>query len=93
MDRALAKREQDRFASAADFAVAMQAVLQGATALPPRRFREQPPAAADRGPGRPRRGGVRGRRAPIRLMRRGPARVRLTARRPSRRRPRSTARP
>jgi serine/threonine-protein kinase len=35
MDRALAKREQDRFVSAADFAVAMQAVLQGAAALPP----------------------------------------------------------
>jgi serine/threonine-protein kinase len=35
MDRALAKREQDRFASAADFALAMQAVLQGAAVLPP----------------------------------------------------------
>jgi serine/threonine protein kinase len=35
MDRALAKREQDRFVSAADFALAMQAVLQGAAVLPP----------------------------------------------------------
>jgi eukaryotic-like serine/threonine-protein kinase len=34
MDRALAKREQDRFVSAADFALAMQAVLQGAAVLP-----------------------------------------------------------
>jgi len=42
MDRALAKREQDRFASAADFAVAMQAVLQGATALPPEAFASSP---------------------------------------------------
>src|SRR5580692_10757924 len=35
MDRALAKRAEDRFASAADFASAMQLVLQGATQLPP----------------------------------------------------------
>jgi serine/threonine protein kinase len=35
MDRALAKRAEDRFASAADFAAAMQYVLQGATQLPP----------------------------------------------------------
>ncbi len=35
MDRALAKRAEDRFASAADFAAAMQLVLQGATQLPP----------------------------------------------------------
>ena len=42
MDRALAKREEDRFASAADFALAMQAVLQGATALPPAAFASSP---------------------------------------------------
>jgi serine/threonine protein kinase len=42
MDRALAKREEDRFASAADFAVAMQAVLRGATALPPEAFASSP---------------------------------------------------
>jgi serine/threonine protein kinase len=35
MDRALAKRPEDRFASAADFAAAMSAVLAGATELPP----------------------------------------------------------
>jgi serine/threonine protein kinase len=35
MERALAKRAEDRFASAADFASAMQLVLQGATQLPP----------------------------------------------------------
>jgi serine/threonine protein kinase len=48
MDRALAKREQDRFASAADFAAAMQAVLQGARALPPEAFASspQPPPSA-----------------------------------------------
>jgi serine/threonine protein kinase len=52
MDRALAKRAEDRFASAADFAVAMQAVLQGAVALPPEAFASSPkpipvvPAAA-----------------------------------------------
>jgi serine/threonine-protein kinase len=34
MDRALAKRPEDRFASAAEFAIAMQAVLQGAVQLP-----------------------------------------------------------
>src|SRR5271166_5267209 len=34
MDRALAKRSEDRFQSAADFGQALQAVLQGATALP-----------------------------------------------------------
>jgi serine/threonine protein kinase len=34
MDRALAKRPEDRFASAADFAESMQAVLQGAVQLP-----------------------------------------------------------
>jgi serine/threonine-protein kinase len=34
MDRALAKRAEDRYASAADFAAAMQHVLQGATQLP-----------------------------------------------------------
>jgi serine/threonine protein kinase len=48
MDRALAKREEDRFASAADFAVAMQAVLRGATALPAEAFASspQPPSMA-----------------------------------------------
>jgi serine/threonine protein kinase len=35
LDRALAKRAEDRFSSAAELAVALQAVLQGATALPP----------------------------------------------------------
>ncbi len=52
MDRALAKREQDRFASAADFAAAMQAVLQGASALPPEAFASSPkppPSAAPHG--------------------------------------------
>jgi len=34
MDRALAKKSEDRFQSAADFGQALQAVLQGATALP-----------------------------------------------------------
>jgi serine/threonine protein kinase len=34
IDRALAKKPEDRFASAADFATAMQAVMQGATQLP-----------------------------------------------------------
>jgi eukaryotic-like serine/threonine-protein kinase len=34
MDRALAKKAEDRYASAADFAQAMQMVLQGATQLP-----------------------------------------------------------
>ena len=42
MDRALAKRAEDRFASAADFAVAMQAVLQGAVELPPEAFASSP---------------------------------------------------
>jgi serine/threonine-protein kinase len=42
MDRALAKKETDRFASAADFAVAMQAVLDGATVLPPAAFASSP---------------------------------------------------
>jgi serine/threonine-protein kinase len=35
IDRALSKKAEDRFASAAEFAAAMQQVLQGATALPP----------------------------------------------------------
>jgi hypothetical protein len=35
MDRALAKRAEDRYSSAAEFASAMQLVLQGATQLPP----------------------------------------------------------
>jgi eukaryotic-like serine/threonine-protein kinase len=35
MDRALAKRPEERFASAEAFAVAMQSLLQGATQLPP----------------------------------------------------------
>jgi len=35
VDRALAKRPEDRFASAADFAAAMQSILQGAEQLPP----------------------------------------------------------
>jgi serine/threonine protein kinase len=42
MDRALAKKDVDRFASAADFAAAMQAVLRGATALPPEAFASSP---------------------------------------------------
>ncbi len=56
MDRALAKRDADRFASAADFAVAMQAVLQGATALPPGAFAsspQPPPIAAPPPPSGP----------------------------------------
>jgi serine/threonine protein kinase len=36
IDRALAKRPEDRFASAADFASAMRQVLEGARELPPR---------------------------------------------------------
>jgi serine/threonine-protein kinase len=35
MDRALAKRDEDRFASAAAFAAALEAVLHGARELPP----------------------------------------------------------
>ena len=35
VERALSKRSEDRFESAADFASAMQCVLQGATELPP----------------------------------------------------------
>jgi serine/threonine-protein kinase len=35
MDRALGKKAEERYASAADFAAAMQLVLQGATQLPP----------------------------------------------------------
>ena len=35
VERALSKRSEDRFQSAADFAAAMQCVLQGATELPP----------------------------------------------------------
>jgi serine/threonine-protein kinase len=34
IDRALAKKPEDRFASAADFAAAMQAILDGRTTLP-----------------------------------------------------------
>jgi eukaryotic-like serine/threonine-protein kinase len=55
MDRALAKRDVDRFGSAADFAVAMQAVLEGATVLPPEAFASSPrspmvePSAAGHG--------------------------------------------
>jgi serine/threonine-protein kinase len=52
MDRALAKKADERFGSAADFAVAMQAVLQGATELPPEAFSSspQPPSARSRRP-------------------------------------------
>jgi serine/threonine protein kinase len=53
MDRALAKREQDRFASAADFAAAMQAVLQGARALPPEAFASSPQPPPTGGPAHP----------------------------------------
>jgi hypothetical protein len=35
MDRALGKKAEERYATAADFAQAMQLVLQGATQLPP----------------------------------------------------------
>jgi serine/threonine protein kinase len=42
MDRALAKRVEDRFASASDFAAAMQAVLHGAAELPPEAFANSP---------------------------------------------------
>ena len=82
MDRALAKRDEDRFASAADFAVAMQAVLAGATAAAAGSVRAAGPrAAADRAATAPRR-----RRPPAARMPRvqrpllGP-RWRLTARR------------
>jgi eukaryotic-like serine/threonine-protein kinase len=51
MDRALAKKVEDRFASAADFAVALQAVLQGATVLPPEAFASSPiPPSASAAP-------------------------------------------
>jgi eukaryotic-like serine/threonine-protein kinase len=46
MDRALAKRPEDRFATAAEFASAMQQVLQGASELAPR-------AAPQHGAGEP----------------------------------------
>ena len=39
MARALQKKPQDRFASAADFALALQAVVDGKTALPPELLR------------------------------------------------------
>jgi serine/threonine protein kinase len=42
MDRALAKKDTDRFASAADFAAAMQAVMAGATELPAAAFASSP---------------------------------------------------
>jgi serine/threonine protein kinase len=44
IDRALAKRSEDRFASAADFASALQAVLDGAAHLPPLLTPAPPPA-------------------------------------------------
>jgi len=44
IDRALAKPPEDRFTSASDFALALQAVLQGATQLPSN-LRLQPDAA------------------------------------------------
>ena len=45
MDRALAKRSEERFASAADFGAALQVVLDGATHLPPQLAATPPPAA------------------------------------------------
>ena len=42
MDRALAKKDTERFASAADFAAAMQAVLAGASELPAAAFASSP---------------------------------------------------
>src|SRR5215472_14351206 len=45
IDRALSKRPEDRFASAADFASAMQAVLNGATTLP--QHLQRPPSMVE----------------------------------------------
>jgi serine/threonine-protein kinase len=68
MDRALAKRSEDRYASAADFGAALQHVLNGATQLPPHLMQARsldaptspqgfapmpPPAAAAQLPGLP----------------------------------------
>src|SRR5882762_6190063 len=44
MDRALAKRPEDRFASAADFATALQSVLEGRAPLP---YAAPPPPSAN----------------------------------------------
>ncbi len=46
VDRALAKRSEDRFASAADFASALQAVMEGAAQLPAVLTPRPPPEAA-----------------------------------------------
>src|SRR5580700_8952003 len=48
LDRALAKKAEDRYDSAAEFGEAMQAVLRGATALPAEAFASspQPPSMA-----------------------------------------------
>ena len=46
MDRALAKRPEERFATAEDFGRAMQSLLEGATALPPGPHRPPSPEAA-----------------------------------------------
>jgi serine/threonine-protein kinase len=43
--RALEKRPEDRYASASDFAIAMQAVLQGQTQMPPSIAPAPPPVA------------------------------------------------
>jgi eukaryotic-like serine/threonine-protein kinase len=45
LERALAKKPEERFASAADFAAAMQAVLDGRTTLPPALLQASPLAA------------------------------------------------
>jgi serine/threonine-protein kinase len=45
LDRALAKRPEERFASAADFGAAMQAVLSGATHLPASLAADSPSAS------------------------------------------------
>jgi serine/threonine-protein kinase len=56
VDRALAKRPEDRFVTAADFASAMQEVLRGAVRLPPRltaRAPKEVPPAPPLNPARP----------------------------------------
>ena len=51
MDRALAKRPETRFSSAAELAVALQAVMQGYAELPPQLGAQAEESAARPGPG------------------------------------------